>query len=68
MALPSVEHEERKYTPTEFTGALGKLSVSSLGAPRRRIDVGVAGGEAGLEITRKKTALIVIEKVVCMYA
>ncbi|XP_064397716.1 protein PAT1 homolog 1-like isoform X2 [Halichondria panicea] len=62
LALPTVEHEDRKYTPTEFTGALGKLSVSSLGAPRRRIDVGVAGGEAGMEITRKKTAIIIIEK------
>ena len=58
-------HEERKYRPTEFTGALGKLSVVSVGAPRKRLDVGVAGGEVGKEggVARKKQALIVIEKV-----
>ena len=27
--------------------------------------MGVAGGEAGMEITRKKTAIIIIEKVNC---
>ena len=66
LALPNIVHEERKYKPMEFTGALGKLSVLSLGAPRKRLDVGVAGGELGKEggVARKKQALIVIEKVI----
>ena len=38
------EREERVYHPAEFKDTLGKISVSTLAAPRKTIDVSSFGG------------------------
>lgn len=68
LTLPHVSHEERRYKPAEFSGTLGKLSVSSVAYPRKSIDAPTGGTEIGKETAagssmKKKQALIVIEKV-----
>ena len=68
LALPHISREERPYKPAEFSGTLGKLSVSSVGAPRKSIDVPISANEGGKDnpggsSAKKKQALIVIEKV-----
>ena len=67
--LPHLTHESKEYKPVEFEGALGKLSVQSISAPRRVIEVGVAGDserdaerQSGREAKRRQV-LITIEKV-----
>ncbi|KAL5475559.1 hypothetical protein EMCRGX_G025389 [Ephydatia muelleri] len=66
--LPHLTHESKEYKPVEFEGALGKLSVQSISAPRRVIEVGVAGDserdaerQSGREAKRRQV-LITIEK------
>lgn len=61
----------RAYKPKEFEGTLGKLTVSSIVAPRKTIDIPQSteggGTEGGSVVTdsymKKKRALIIIEKV-----
>ena len=65
-----MSREERHYTPIVFEKALGKVSVSSISAPRKTIDVPLnvsepSGKETGLSNMhiKKRQALITIEKV-----
>lgn len=67
---PLPEFTPHTYKPKEFEGTLGKLTVSSIAAPRRTIDVplnvegsGKDVGTVGVDTVRKKRqALILIEK------
>jgi len=68
LTLPQLTREERSYRPVEFKGTLGKLSVSTISAPRKTIDIPISGSEGsgggGKEApTRKKQTLMTIEKV-----
>ena len=69
LTLPQVERKERNYRPIEFQGTLGKVTTSSISAPRKTIDVPLSGGSGpGGEgtkdtYTKKKQTLAVIEKV-----
>jgi DNA topoisomerase 2-associated protein PAT1 len=67
LALPQVSREEKNYQPVKFEQTLGKLSQSSLSAPRKMIDAPISlagGGEGGgREVTtRKRQVLLIIEK------
>lgn len=63
--------EKKAYKPAEFTGALGKLSVSTLAAPKKTIDVfHTSGGDGESEsegVKREnslwKMVMITIEEV-----
>jgi len=69
LALPTLT--PREYRPKEFQGALGKLTVSSIAAPRKMIDVTLGSESAGKEgegvvkdaHRKRRRALITIEKV-----
>ena len=69
LMLPQVERKERNYRPVEFQGTLGKVTPSTISAPRKTIDVPLSGGSGGgVEgvkdtYTKKKQTLAVIEKV-----
>ena len=74
LLLPRVERdrEERKYQPAEFKKTLGKISVSTLVAPKKTIDVSPPGGGGGgggggeaerREGSRWKVVLVAIEEV-----
>lgn len=68
LALPQISREERSYKPVEFKGTLGKLSVSTISAPRKTIDIPTSGSEGpgggGRDVlARKKQTLMTIEKV-----
>ena len=68
---PLPEITPRAYKPKEFQGALGKVSVSSIVAPRKMIDIPLSSEGGGKETVvgnidgymKKKQALIIIEKV-----
>ena len=72
-AMPTIT--TREYKPTEFQGALGKLTVSSIAAPRKMIDIPLGSESGGKESEgvakdshkKRKHALIVIEKVSINY-
>ena len=60
LTLPQVSREERNYKPIAFAGTLGKVSVSSISAPRKTIDApltGAGGGGAGEGGTLKESSL-----------
>ena len=70
LPLPHVEkdREERRYRPAEFKHTLGKISVSTLVAPKKSIDVSPSGGGGGGETERRegsrwKVVLVAIEEV-----
>ena len=69
LLLPHITHESKEYRPVEFEGTLGKLSVQSVSAPRKVLEVSVAvdsdrdadrlfGREA-----KRRQVLLTIEKV-----
>ena len=69
LTLPQVERKERNYRPIEIQGTLGKVTPSTISAPRKTIDVPLSGGGSGGgegakdTYTKKKQTLAVIEKV-----
>ncbi len=75
LTLPQISREERHYRPAEFKGTLGKLSVSSISAPRKMIEIPMSGGTEEVEeggsthtpsrdaYTKKRQTLMTIEKV-----
>ena len=59
------DREERVYHPAEFKGTLGKISVSTLTAPKKSIDVGTRSGAEleKREESRWKVVMVTIEEV-----
>ena len=57
------EREERVYHPAEFKDTLGKISVSTLAAPRKTIDVSSFGGGTEREGSKWKVVMVAIEEV-----
>ena len=69
LLLPHITHESKEYRPVEFKGTLGKLSVQSVSAPRKVLEVSVAADSDkdaerhfGRE-AKKRQVLLTIEKV-----
>lgn len=70
LTLPQVERKERNYRPIEFQGTLGKVTPSTISAPRKTIDVPLSSGSGGgvgetaKDIyTKRRQTLSVVEKV-----